>query len=144
MAHKELRRCLSWKGDKPDMARRNEMRAYSLKTLADYGLGERSWIFRRAKTLEFKFTYGVVNGKKTKLYLFDSLPPEWQTKIDQAEESARKSQEYQNALRLIEAAEQQQAILPLDDEDYGHLWAYYDRKPDKTKQEAMRKLKAIH
>lgn len=125
------------------MARRNDMRTYSLKTLADHGLGERSWIFRRAKTLGLKFTYGIVNGKKIKFYLFDFLPPEWQVKINQAEESARKSQEYQNALRLIEEAKLLEANLPLDDEDYGHLWAYYERKPDKTKQEAMRKLKAV-
>lgn len=68
------------------MSKNNDQkRAYSLKDLTDLGLGDRSWIYRKAKKENVQSRLGKRYGKKTKLYLFDSLPAEWQKRINEHE-----------------------------------------------------------
>lgn len=63
-------------------------KAYSLKELADFGIGDRSSIYRKAKKEKFKTISGKRFGKKVTLYLRESLPLEWQQKIDAHENKA--------------------------------------------------------
>lgn len=123
--------------------RHQDIRAYSARELEVLGCGDVSGIRKIVKREKIKPVIRIFEGNETAYFPFASLRPDWQAMIDQVEEAAQKAKEIQNGLRLIEEATRIAAVLPLDDEDYGHLWAYYGRKPNKTKEEAMRKLKAI-
>lgn len=101
--------------------RRKERRAYSASQLEALGCGEVSVIRKSAKKKGIKFAKGVISGNETKLYLYDSLPPEWQAKIN-AHEARATLQEHG-----IEPPEEFPAIDPVD---INHVAVTYADAPE--------------
>jgi len=100
---------------------RKQPRAYSASQLEGLGCGEVSVIRKTARKKCYKSITGIVSGNKTKLYLFDCLPSEWQKKIS-VHESRSTLQEHG-----IELPEEFPAIDHLDIE---HTAVTYANAPE--------------